>query len=746
MNKIEILQDTTFSQDGSGTIRYTKNGKLLESKPLACPYPGYRCFNPIQTVFVMNYTGGSCLVMAPTSAGKTLIGVEFCKRNLKSGGNVIYTTPTQALAREIYKTLKQFFSEVYLKLTGHDEEVGLPSSGSIIVTTYEAVQLGLRNKVSWARTVGGIVIDEFHHILASRGDIIEEIVAVGLLRGTPMLCLSATLPEPHKLINWIGVSLFIYSKWRPVPLERVILDDDFYKIVAQYATDNAKTIVFVGTKKIGWSILERLYEQGYRVLNETVPFLKNDSTGDLPFVAFHCADIPWEEQVLIEKKFREASDFNLLIATHTLAYGVNLPADRAVVIVMRINHDGRWTFWPTPIDILQMEGRAGRFGLREKGQSVIVPVSGKPAQRSKMVNSLRGELNDCLSIEFEPFLRKQLLKGDGIEQLLHLFLVPFIYFNDKLKQKAMINKFYSLNNTLKSLYPVIVGDLTRKGYLCDGKLTAKGLFTVKAGLTIRQTEEFFRRASVRMYPVVDASALFKEPFTLENSFVKKADICRVEDMFSRLGVFSKIDDLVFVYSEIGEGERESIKEFLYWINGFFYFLETLHRVPGLVAKSTMEYKSILRGMLTALRLGLVSYSYEELYLTGCSLRSGLPMEYCLLSSIPGISYMRGHALVLALKASKALPPRLKQPVAEYIEKYCETKDFDSALKKALSYRYKDRKDLDREFKKIKEKLQLAKLQGLLFRDKLVESIIEFSEKSFFAEPVETSLLEVSMPT
>ncbi|MGB9811387.1 MAG: hypothetical protein ACPLSN_06765, partial [Dictyoglomus turgidum] len=270
-----------------------------------------------------------------------------------------------------------------------------------------------------------------------------------------------------------------------------------------------------------------------------------------------------------------------------------------------------------------------------------------------------------------------------------------------------------------------VGDLTRKGYLCDGKLTAKGLFTVKAGLSIEQTEEFLRRAAIKMYPVVDGVALVRDPIGIENSFIKGDDIGKVEVTFFSLGILQKIEDLIFMYSDLGEANRDSIRDFLYWINGFFYFLKHLHKVPGSIARSFMEYRSILRGMLTAQRLGLVDYSYEELYLTGCSIKKGLPMEYCLLSSIPGISYMRGHALVLALKAINAPAPVLKQSVVEYVESYCESKEFDDILKEVLSYRYETVKDLDREFKKIKEKLRSMKDLNLIFEDKAVESIINY---------------------
>ena len=77
-------------------------------------------------------------------------------------------------------------------------------------------------------------------------------------------------------------------------------------------------------------------------------------------------------QGFLSGEFKKDDSFNLLIATHTLAYGVNLPVDRVVVVTSKIKTDRGWIIWPDPLDIRQMEGRAGRLGLRDKGESKIL--------------------------------------------------------------------------------------------------------------------------------------------------------------------------------------------------------------------------------------------------------------------------------------------------------------------------------------------------------------------------------------
>ena len=62
---------------------------------------------------------------------------------------------------------------------------------------------------------------------------------------------------------------------------------------------------------------------------------------------------------------------NYLIATSTLAYGLNLPARRVVVTGIKRGIDD-----VSPIDIMQMAGRAGRTGLDDRGDAhILVPES-----------------------------------------------------------------------------------------------------------------------------------------------------------------------------------------------------------------------------------------------------------------------------------------------------------------------------------------------------------------------------------
>jgi hypothetical protein len=98
-------------------------------------------------------------------------------------------------------------------------------------------------------------------------------------------------------------------------------------------------------------------------------------------VAFHISDLDRDEKLVIEEQFRAPnSQIRVIVATTTLAQGVNLPAE--TVIIVELDHPtGRDTTTPyTVAEYKNIAGRAGRLGLTEQGRAIVLVRGGVPAQ------------------------------------------------------------------------------------------------------------------------------------------------------------------------------------------------------------------------------------------------------------------------------------------------------------------------------------------------------------------------------
>ena len=267
---------------------------------------------------------------------------------------------------------------------------------------------------------------------------------VGSLRGNStsvttsiqLIGMSATLPNLDTLAGWLKAELF-YTDFRPVPLREMVKigptlydttflkirdfdqsqsvpgdEDDILLACRETVAQGHSVLIFCPTKS--WCenlastlagaqfLMSRADDNGSlvdrerllgvceqlrrtqvgldRVLGKTVP------NG----VAFHHAGLTFEEREIVEGAFRETL-IKILIATSTLSSGVNLPA-RLVIVRTPF-------FQRSLLDVLvykQMVGRAGRKGVDEEGESILIC---KPTERSKVVgllNSAPKPVQSCL--------------------------------------------------------------------------------------------------------------------------------------------------------------------------------------------------------------------------------------------------------------------------------------------------------------------------------------------------------------
>ena len=388
---------------------------------------GWKQFYPAQAMAIkagLLQGVDSFVVSAPTAAGKTLIAeMAALKLHLEKAGRIIYTVPLRALAREKFEDLTKKYSRVGMKIaqsTG-DYDRADPSLREVdlIISTNEKMDSLIRHHAPWLKDVNLVVADEIHLMGDVRRGPTLEIVLTRLKWMNPKLrfiALSATIPNAHQIARWLGAKL-ISSVWRPVPLregvyfdEAVIFNDGEVKWVRRESRTDAvdlalatireggQALIFVNTRKatettalraaghmaqllssLEQDALKRLSHDAKAASSEPTRLDNKLAETVAGGVAFHHAGVNPSQRRLIEDAFR-ANKLKLVVATTTLAMGLNLPSRRVIIRDWQRYESGTGMI-PIPVmEIKQMSGRAGRPGLDEYGESVLIARSKKDEQ------------------------------------------------------------------------------------------------------------------------------------------------------------------------------------------------------------------------------------------------------------------------------------------------------------------------------------------------------------------------------
>jgi len=165
--------------------------------------------------------GGSVLVAAPTSSGKTLVAEYAIAATLEAGKRTAYTTPTKALSNQKLRELRAWLGAERVGLLTGDNVI-FPDADVVVMTT-EVLRNMMYAGSSHVAQFGMAVLDEVHFLQDPyRGAVWEEVII-----STPphmrLVCLSATVSNADELAAWIeataGDCTAVVSAQRPVPLE-----------------------------------------------------------------------------------------------------------------------------------------------------------------------------------------------------------------------------------------------------------------------------------------------------------------------------------------------------------------------------------------------------------------------------------------------------------------------------------------------------------------------------------------------
>jgi helicase len=372
---------------------------------------GFINLHPPQAQAIPLALQGHNLVAAiPTASGKSLIGyIPALQMMVEKGKRVLYIVPLKALASEKKEDFDRF-SHLGIRAvlsTGDldSDDKGIEDANVIIATSEKADSM-IRHGSRWIDQVGLVIADEVHMIHdPGRGPTLEVTLTKLMRRNRELqiIALSATMSNAFDLAEWLHAKL-VESDWRPIPLKegvyhngRIEFDDrskrevppageDVWSLVKQAVEDGGQALVFVNarrstealavkySKEMGKIAGRPLSQQEIGILEgetETTATGKKLSSCVKCGMAFHNAGLTYRQRKFVEDGFRRG-DIKCIVATPTLAAGINLPARRVIV---RDTTRYETNYGNSPISVMevkQMCGRAGRPGYDPYGEAVLI--------------------------------------------------------------------------------------------------------------------------------------------------------------------------------------------------------------------------------------------------------------------------------------------------------------------------------------------------------------------------------------
>ncbi|TDL24911.1 P-loop containing nucleoside triphosphate hydrolase protein [Rickenella mellea] len=390
-------------------------------------------FNAIQSSCfdTVMRTKDNMVVSAPTGSGKTvlfelaLIDMLITASKTNSNTKCVYMAPTKALCSERHKDWTAKFEPMGIKcceMTGDTAQFGKDAWGdaknaTIIITTGEKWDSLTRNWQNHGDVLSQIklfMVDEVHILNEPRGSTVEVVISRMKTRGLSIrfVLVSATVPNIYDIAHWVGrspskndsggqqpaVVMGFGDEFRPCKLSRFVYgfarknQNDFqfsrtldYKIfgVLQEHSAGKPVLIFCSTRKGVLVTAEQLLKDHDDATNAkqslpwTAPKKAPEHFHDQRLqklasfgIGVHHAGLTLDDRWKTESMFL-AGTLRVLVATSTLAVGVNLPAHIVVIKGVKLFQNNAWQEY-SDLDIIQMMGRAGRPQFDQEGVSLIL--------------------------------------------------------------------------------------------------------------------------------------------------------------------------------------------------------------------------------------------------------------------------------------------------------------------------------------------------------------------------------------
>ncbi|KAI5463233.1 Sec63 Brl domain-containing protein [Mariannaea sp. PMI_226] len=443
----------------------------------------FQFFNPMQTqIFHTLYnTPANVLLGSPTGSGKTVaaeLAMWWAFRE-RPGSKVVYIAPMKALVRERVKDwgarLAKPLGLKLVELTGDNTpDTRTIQNADVIITTpekWDGISRSWQTR-GYVRKVSLVIIDEIHLLAGDRGPILEIIVsrmnyiASSTKNPVRLLGMSTACANATDLGNWLGVKEGLFNfkhSVRPVPLELYI--DGFPEVrgfcplmqsmnrptflAVKNHSPEKPVIVFVPSRRqtrltakdlINFCGMEdnprRFLHMDEDDLQLNLARVKDDALKEaINFgIGLHHAGLVESDRQLAEELFLN-NKIQILVATSTLAWGVNLPAHLVVVKGTQFFDAKIEAYKDMDLtDVLQMLGRAGRPQFDNSGVARIFTQDAKKDFYKHFLHtgfpvesSLHTVLDNhlCAEVSAETILTKQ----DALDYLTWTFFFRRLHKN-----------------------------------------------------------------------------------------------------------------------------------------------------------------------------------------------------------------------------------------------------------------------------------------------------------------------------
>jgi len=472
--------------------------------------------------------GANVFIAAPTSSGKTFIGEVLAVKAASNLHRAIYLVPYRALAEEKYLDFWEKYHDAGISIVvssgdhaEFDADIRRGDFGIAIIVYEKLAQLLVQSS--------GIISD-CHLLIADetqlirdreRGPLLELLLTrvKRLKPGPQIVCLSATVKDLGGFDLWLDAKL-IETKNRPVPLLEGVIErsqpvklhnlgdgttevrdfnlpssatnkDAILGVLAKGLQPEEQMLVFRtkvdDTEKTALRLVQSL--PVHKVSGQTrdrIMLLEDSPVRSFlnkyieRRIAYHNAGLSVEERRLVEHLFNEGT-VQIIVTTATLATGVNTPADMVVVADFHRWDHARGT--NMPIDVAEYKncaGRAGRYGKRTRGTSVILAdLTGQTGQLENYY--IFGDPPELASaIPMQPELAQQVLGviagqlADNKPDIIGLFCDSFAFRSFYEPRKCEVELTKAIDTGVDHL--LALGLVSEQ----DGKLRVTPLGSVAA--------------------------------------------------------------------------------------------------------------------------------------------------------------------------------------------------------------------------------------------------------------------------